>query len=87
MVRGLLERGLIVSDSSDSALTDLRERDEALTAAAWHPDATLYHFATQWSGVDIRDGDGGDAELAAQTAAAVQDLVAEHGPHPPSSRT
>ncbi len=82
VVRRLLEQGLIVSDSSDTALTDLRERDEALTAAAWHPDATLYHFATQWSGVDIRDGDGGDAQLAAQTAAAVQDLVAEHGPPP-----
>ena len=39
VVRGLLEKGLIVSDSSDTALTDLRERDKALTAAAWHPDA------------------------------------------------
>ena len=83
VVRGLLEQGLIISDSSDTALTELRERDEALTAAAWHPDAALYHFATQWSGVDIRDGDGRDAELAAQTAAAIRDLVAEHGPPPP----
>jgi putative peptide maturation dehydrogenase len=82
VVHGLLEKGLLVSDSDDGRLADLRERDEALTATAWHPDAALYHFATQWSGVDIRNGDGGDAELAAQTAAAVRDLVAEHGPPP-----
>jgi putative peptide maturation dehydrogenase len=93
VVRRLLDTGLIVSDCNDSPFRGLRERDAALTAAAWHPYATLYHYLTQWTGVDIRDGDGGDTELAAETADGVRDLVAEHGlpptelPHLSSSQT
>ncbi len=96
VICGLLDKALILSDSSDSPPRRLRERDEALTATAWHPYATLYHYATQWSGVDIRGGDNGDdgeAELAAETEAAIRHLVAEHGrppielPHVGSSET
>lgn len=93
ILRTLLDNGLILSDSSDSRYRELRERDEKLTATAWHPYATLYHYLTQWSGVDIRDGDGDDAELAAETATGVRDLVAEHGlpptelPHVSSDHT
>jgi putative peptide maturation dehydrogenase len=79
VIRGLLDKGLIVSDSDGSPYQALRERDAALTATAWHPYASLYHYLTQWSGVDIRDGSGGDAEFAAETAAGVRELVAEHG--------
>jgi putative peptide maturation dehydrogenase len=82
VIRSLLEKGLILSDSSEPRYREIRERDEALTATAWHPYAGLYHFATQWSGLDIRDGIDGDEDLAAQTVAAVRDLVAEHGPPP-----
>ena len=77
-VKNLLDKGLIVGDG-DGAGRELRERDAALTATAWHPYASLYHYLTQWTGVDIRDGDGGDAELAAETAAGVRELVADHG--------
>ena len=83
VIRGLLEKGLIVSDCDEPRCRELRERDEALTGTAWHPYAGLYHFATRWSGIDIRDGIDGEEDLAALTAAAVRDLVAEHGPPPP----
>jgi putative peptide maturation dehydrogenase len=79
-VRRLVDLALVLSDTRKGPLKELRERDEALTANAWHPYAALYHFSTQWSGVTIDDG--GDSELAAQTAAAVRELVAEHGPAP-----
>jgi putative peptide maturation dehydrogenase len=93
VLRSLLDKGLIVSDADEGRYRALRDREAALTATAWHPYATLYHYLTQWSGVDIRDGSGGDAELAAETAAGVQDLVAEHGlpptelPHVSSDHT
>jgi putative peptide maturation dehydrogenase len=83
VIGGLLEKGLLLSDSNEPRLSELRERDEALTATAWHPYAVLYHFATQWTGMDIRDGINGDEDLAALTKAAVRDLVTEHGYPPP----
>jgi putative peptide maturation dehydrogenase len=70
----------VLSDADETPLRELRERDDALTANGWHPYAALYHFATQWSGVTIRDGT--DGELAAETGAAVRELLAEHGPPP-----
>lgn len=80
VVRRLLDAALILSDADTGPLRDLRERDEALTANAWNQYAALYHFGTQWSGVTIENGS--DGELAAATAAAVRELVAEHGPAP-----
>lgn len=80
VVRRLLDMALVVSDTREGLLRELRERDDALTGNAWHPHAALYHFATQWTGVTIDDGS--DGELAAQTAAAVRELVAEYGPAP-----
>jgi putative peptide maturation dehydrogenase len=79
-VRRLLDSALVVSDTVEGPLCALRERDEALTATAWHPYAALYHFATQWSGVSIRDGS--DADVAAEIIANVSQIVAEHGPAP-----
>lgn len=80
VIRRLLDMALVLSDTREGPLKELRERDEALTANAWHPYAALYHFATQWSGVTIEGGT--DGELAAQTSAAVRELVAEYGPAP-----
>ncbi|HUA03446.1 MAG TPA: putative peptide maturation dehydrogenase [Solirubrobacteraceae bacterium] len=79
LIRGLLEKGLLLSDSSEPFFRELRERDETLTETAWHPYAGLYHFATRWSGIDIREDIDGDEDLAALTEAAVRELVAEHG--------
>jgi putative peptide maturation dehydrogenase len=80
VVRRLLDMALLVSDSRKRPHKKLRERDGALSGNAWHPYGALYHFATQWSGVTIDDAS--DGELAAQTAAAVRELVAEYGPAP-----
>jgi putative peptide maturation dehydrogenase len=77
VIGGLLEKALVISDADAGTFAELREREAALTASAWHPYAALYHFATQWSGGSITNGN--DSELAAETAAAVRALVAEHG--------
>jgi putative peptide maturation dehydrogenase len=82
VIRRLLERALIVSDSSDSPFRELRARDEALTANAWNPFAAFYHFMTQWSGLDIRHGSDAATDLAAETTAAIRELVTEYGPPP-----
>lgn len=81
-IASLLDKALILSDANDSPFRELRERDEALTADAWHPYAALYHFATRWSGVTIDGANGGEGEFAAKTEAAVRGLIAEHGPPP-----
>ncbi len=82
VIRGLLDKALLLSDSENGSHARFRERDEALTAGAWHPYAALYHFATRWSGVMINGGTEGESVLAAETAAAVRDLVSEYGPPP-----
>ena len=79
----LAEKGLLLSDSADPMHAALRERDEALSASAWNLYAAAYHYMTQWSGVFMRDGEAEDVELTAQSRAAAQALVAEHGPPPP----
>lgn len=80
VIRRLLDKALVLSDERAVTATELRERDEALTANAWHPYAALYHFATQWTGVTVEDAD--EWEFAAETAAAVRELVAAHGAPP-----
>ena len=49
VIRDLTEKGLLLSDSEDRALSHLRERDEALSANAWNIYAALYHYMTQWT--------------------------------------
>lgn len=80
VVGRLRDAALVLTDADVTPYRELRERDDALTANGWHPYAALYHFATQWSGVTIRDGT--DSELAAETREAVRELLAEHGPPP-----
>jgi putative peptide maturation dehydrogenase len=82
VVGGLVDKALLLSDSTDTLVRGVRERDDALTAGAWHPYAALYHFGTRWSGVTLSGVDQADGEVAAETGAAVHDLVAEHGPPP-----
>jgi putative peptide maturation dehydrogenase len=82
VVGELLDKALLLSDSGESPFAEVRGRDEALTALAWHPYAALYHFATRWSGINISGANEPEGELAAQNAAAVRELVAEHGPAP-----
>lgn len=83
LVRDLTEKGLLLSDAEDGALSHLRERDEALSANAWNLYAALYHYMTQWSGVDTSEGLGEDAWFAERDSAASRDHVATHGKPPP----
>jgi putative peptide maturation dehydrogenase len=78
----LTDKGLLLSDAEEGRLTTLRERDEALSANEWNLYAALYHYMTQWSSVDIRNGDEDDAQVSARSIAAARAFVAEHGPAP-----
>ncbi len=70
VTRDLTQKGLLLSDAADGRLGVLRERDDALAANEWNLYAALYHYMTQWSGVDIRDDDEGDLELSIRSNAA-----------------
>ena len=83
LVCDLTDKGLLLSDAEDGALTHLRERDEALTANAWNLYAALYHYMTQWTGVDTSEGVDDDAWIAERDSAASRDFVATHGLPPP----
>jgi putative peptide maturation dehydrogenase len=84
MLRALTQKGLLVSDADEPHLRAVRERDEALSANEWNLYAALYHYMTQWSGVDIRDGDDEDLQLAAKSQVGVQAFVAKYGRPPPA---
>lgn len=83
IVDGLTDKGLLLSDSREPRLTALRERDEALTDTAWNLYAALYHYMTQWSGVDTSEGHDDDGWIADRDADAARNFVAAHGEPPP----
>lgn len=60
----LAHKGLLVSDSNDGKLSELRRRDELLAEQQWHVFAALYHFLTRWQGHDVWR-ELNDVELAA----------------------
>ena len=78
----LTSKGLLISDSSDERLTALRDRDEAMSNNEWNLYAALYHYMTQWSDVDIRNGEDEEIQVAARSKAAIETFVAKHGPPP-----
>ncbi len=78
----LTYKGVLLSDSRDERLTALRERDEAMSSNEWNLYAALYHYMTQWSAVDIRNGDDEEIQVAARSRAAIEAFVAKHGPPP-----
>jgi putative peptide maturation dehydrogenase len=58
IVSGLLERGLLVADSTEPALAEIREREHRLEACRWNLCAAFYHYMSIWEGVDVRsEGD------------------------------
>lgn len=81
-VRDLARRGLLLLDREDEPFAELRRRDEALAAVAWHPGAALYHFSTR-----LRDSDLSlpfdQAQVAADAELAAAEFVERHGPPPP----
>ena len=46
-------RGLVVTDSDDAELAELRRRDERLAADHWNLYAAFYHFMTKWRDVGL----------------------------------
>jgi putative peptide maturation dehydrogenase len=50
-LRSLAQAGLVVTDSADPELAELRRRDEQLAAPAWNRYAALFHAFTRWSDV------------------------------------
>jgi putative peptide maturation dehydrogenase len=82
-VESLLGKALLVSDAEDADHAGLRQRDEALSANQWNLYAALYHYMTQWSSLDIRDGDEDESEVSIRSVAAAQAFGAQHGPAPP----
>jgi putative peptide maturation dehydrogenase len=86
-VSSLTEKALLVSDAPDGRLAELRNRDESLLAAGWNVYAAIYHYMTQWSGVEGAEGEEDLALLRANVESAAQALVERHGPPPPEFAT
>lgn len=78
-VRTLIGKGVVLSDSDEALAVALRARDEAFSGNEWNLYAALYHYMTQWSGVEISEGEQEAAELSARFKSAAQAHVAEHG--------
>jgi putative peptide maturation dehydrogenase len=80
-IESLVDKGLVVSDADEPRAAALRERDEALSTNEWNLYAALYHYMTQWEGVEAPLVEG-DVELREETRAAAQAFVARFGPPP-----
>ena len=81
----LARQGLLVSDSEDPGLADLRRRHDLLAADQWHPYAAFYHFMTRERerSSGIPSVEAPDTEHLAESAAedAVR-FVERYGPPP-----
>jgi putative peptide maturation dehydrogenase len=53
-LHALLDQGVIIGDSDQPRVRELRARDEALSSSQWHQYAALYHFLCKWRDVDLR---------------------------------
>lgn len=49
----LAVNGLVVTDSMEDNLQELRRRDEQLSTQQWNPQAAIFHFATRWRDVSL----------------------------------
>jgi len=78
-VRHLADRGLLLTDSPEERDTFLREREDALDANEWNLYAALFHFMTQWSGVESTDSQGDPELVRERSRAAARTVVAEYG--------
>lgn len=55
-IAGLVERGALIGDTETPSATRWRDGELKLAAVGWHPQAALYHAATQWRGVEGDEG-------------------------------
>ncbi len=82
VVEGLLEKGLLVSNSADERLESLRERDETLLATQWNGYAALFHYMTQWSGVGFADTGEAPLDIKVRARTVARALFDVYGPPP-----
>jgi putative peptide maturation dehydrogenase len=82
LVASLVTKGLLISDSEAANNGSLRGREHALSANRWNLYGALYHYMTQWSGVDVDIENAGWA-APILTAAVVNEFLARNGPPPP----
>lgn len=77
----LAERGLLLSDADAPLAQALRDGEARLEAVGWHPDAALYHAASQWQGVIGEEGRRRHDDAAHRER--LQQHAATLGPLPP----
>lgn len=82
-LEALARQGLIVAESDDPLLEQLRRRDQAFSASHWNVYAALYHTLTKWRDVDYRDVIGDEVgEISARAASIAAEHLERHGPPP-----
>jgi putative peptide maturation dehydrogenase len=88
VVARFLEHGLVVGDSDDADIAELRRRDEQLTASQWNLPAALYHFMGRWSDIDVHASfpttPAERDELFEASGVAIREYIAKHGKPPPT---
>jgi len=78
LLRGLLDKGLLVSDTADGAA--VRERDDLLRAANWRSLSAAQHYFSRWH--DVRSGD--DSQRTGYLT--LRELIGKLGDPPPPSQ-
>jgi len=78
----LAERGLVVTEAENGRLSELRRRDEELTAEQWDRYAALFHFMARRrpEAVALKPADA--ERFAPDAESAIESFVAEHGAPP-----
>jgi putative peptide maturation dehydrogenase len=82
LVRSLVDKGLLVSDTVEAPLAALRERDARLSANEWNLYAAVYHYMTRWAGVRLSDGEEEATALRARSRAVARAHVDAYGAPP-----
>lgn len=86
VLRSLIAKGLLLSDGNEPGVTTLRAREDSLLENEWNLYAAVYHYMTQWSGVDSPDAGEDAAGLYARSRAAARSVVEQYGPPPEAIR-
>jgi putative peptide maturation dehydrogenase len=81
----LARLGLLIADSDDERLAELRRREEVLREQGWDPYGALFHFMSQWSKANLSlpsEVDELARFMALGTSSRYRELVEKHGPPP-----
>ena len=80
-VLALARKGVLVTDSEDAELAELRARDDALSSSDWNVYGALHYLMTKWRGVDLRRSPD-EGEFPLITEQLLADFVADRGEPP-----